>query len=121
MIRKRSDYKLDFREKMRGGDGTVKIEHIWLPETELKAKNRLFSILNLEPGSSIGYHIHENEEEVFVILKGTAEVDDDGSKKTLNQGDSILTGNGAGHSIKNIGQENLEVLAVISSYHQQSS
>lgn len=121
MIRKRSDYKLDIREKMRGGDGTVKIEHIWLPETELKAKNRLFSILNLEPGSSIGYHIHENEEEVFVILKGTAEVDDDGSKKILNQGDSILTGNGAGHSIKNIGKENLEVLAVISSYHQQSS
>jgi mannose-6-phosphate isomerase-like protein (cupin superfamily) len=74
--------------------------------------------LNLDPGSSIGYHKHDREEEVFVILKGTAEVDDDGSKKILNQGDSILTGNGAGHSIRNIGKEPLEVLAVISSYQQ---
>ena len=118
MIRKRNEYNHDIREKMRGGEGSIKIEHIWAPERDMKSKNRLFAILNIEPGNSIGFHNHDKEEEVFVVLKGTAEVDDDGRKAVLRQGDSILTGNGAGHSIKCIGNEALEVLAVISSCQQ---
>lgn len=118
MIRKRNEYAVDIREKMRGGDGSIKIEHIWSPEKDMQAKNRLFAILNIEPGNSIGFHNHDKEEEVFVILRGTAEVDDNGKKAVLQKGDSILTGNGAGHSIKCISEEPLEVLAVISSYQQ---
>ena len=62
------------------------------------------------------FHRHENEEEVFVILKGIAEVDDNGVKETLYPGDTILTADGAGHSIKAAGDETLEVMAVISCY-----
>jgi len=116
MIKKTSEYKSEIREKMRGGEGSVKIEHFWSPGTELKAKTRLFAKLTLAPGSSIGFHNHENEEEVFVILKGTAEADDNGKTVVLKQGETILTGNGAGHSIRNPGPDDLEVLAVISSY-----
>ena len=116
MIKKTSEYKSEIREKMRGGEGSVKIEHFWSPGTELKAKTRLFAKLTLSPGSSKGFHNHENKEEVFVILKGTAEADDNGKIVVLKQGETILTGNGAGHSIRNPGPDDLEVLAVISSY-----
>ena len=116
MIKRKEDYKRVIREKMRGGTGRVTIETLWDPETELKANNRLFAKLIIEPGSSIGFHAHENEEEVFVILKGSAEADDNGMAVILNPGDTILTGDGAGHSIKALGNETLEVLAVISCY-----
>jgi mannose-6-phosphate isomerase-like protein (cupin superfamily) len=116
MIRRTGEYTVDAKEQMRGGEGSVKIEHYWHPGTEMKAANRLFAKLTLQPGSSIGFHQHSEEEEVFVILRGAAETDDNGIKTVLNAGDTILTGNGAGHSIKCVSQEPLEVLAVISCY-----
>jgi mannose-6-phosphate isomerase-like protein (cupin superfamily) len=116
MIRRAGEYTVDVKELMRGGEGSVKIEHYWHPGTEMKAANRLFAKLTLQPGSSIGFHQHGEEEEVFVILRGVAETDDNGVKTVLNMGDTILTGNGAGHSIKCVSQEPLEVLAVISCY-----
>ena len=116
MIRKQSDYLIDERPEMRGGNGTVRIEHLFEPGTELKAPTRLCAKLYLEPGVSIGFHRHENEEEIFVIVKGQGEIDDNGTSRQVAAGDSVLTGNGAGHAVKNTGSETLEILAVISKY-----
>lgn len=116
MIRKKGDYEKEVKVNMRGGEGSVLIEKFWEPAKELKSKNRLFAKLTLAPGSSIGFHRHENEEEVFVVLQGTAEADDNGEKIILEKGDTILTGEGKGHSIKSIGRDDLELLAVISCY-----
>ncbi|MCK5843979.1 MAG: cupin domain-containing protein [Victivallales bacterium] len=116
MIRRKDECECSVREQMRGGEGEVQIKKLWDPETELKANNRLFAKLVLNPGSSIGFHRHDNEEEVFFVIRGAAEADDDGNTVTLNPGDTILTGNGSGHSIKSVGSEPLELLAVISCY-----
>ncbi len=116
MIRRSGEFSSEVREGMRGGEGKVRIEKLWEPGKELKARTRLFARLVIEPGSSIGFHRHENEEEVFVIIKGEAELDDNGKISRLKAGDSILTGGGAGHSIKCVGDQTLEVLAVICEY-----
>ena len=116
MIKRNGNYEKIIKKEMRDGTGEVLIEKFWDPETELKANNRLFAKLTLEPGSSIGFHNHDNEEEVFVITKGVAEVDDNGNKDILYPGDTILTADGAGHSMKSIGDTTLEVVAVISCY-----
>lgn len=111
MIHRKDDYRVDIREKMRDGSGSVKIEHLW--EKELNSPTRMFSTITLEPGCSIGFHRHENEEEIFYILRGQALVDDNGCEAVLNPGDTILTGNGDGHSVANAGDTTLEMLAVI--------
>ena len=116
MIKRQGDFSVEVREKMRGGEGSVKVVRMWEPEKEMLSKNRLFAKLLIEPGCGIGFHKHDNEDEIFVIIKGRAEADDNGSKSVLEPGDTILTGNGAGHSIKCVGDEPLEVLAVISGY-----
>ena len=116
MIRRKNEYTVDIREEMRGGDGKVKIEHLWDEKNELKAPTRLMAKITLEPGCGIGFHNHDNEEEIFYIIKGTAEADDNGETVILNAGDTILTGNGAGHSIKCAGDEAVEMTAVIVSY-----
>jgi mannose-6-phosphate isomerase-like protein (cupin superfamily) len=116
MIKKNGNFEKIIKKEMRGGKGEVIIEKLWNEETELKANNRLFAKLILTPGSSIGFHKHENEEEVFVIIQGQAEMDDNGKVEILNPGDTILTADGAGHSVKSIGDTNLEMLAVISCY-----
>lgn len=102
----------EVRERMREGKGSVEITHVFRKD-ELHGHTRLFARLVLLPGSSIGYHAHENEEEVFYIIGGSARVNDNGVEKTVGAGDAVLTGGGASHSIECVGQEPLELLAVI--------
>ena len=116
MIRKAGTYRTELRENMRGGNGTVKIEHFWEPGTEMLANNRMAARLTLPPGGSIGFHNHEKEDEIFVIVKGVAEADDNGTKSMLYPGDTLLTGNGDGHAIRNAGDSDLELIAIISTY-----
>ena len=113
MIRKNGEYRTELRPEMRGGTGTVKIEHLLDEAGELRGLNRLFARLTLEPGTSIGFHEHVGEAEVFVVVSGTGEIDDNGVKGSGAAGDTILTGFGAGHGVTCTGNEPLVMLAVI--------
>lgn len=116
MIKRHNDMKYDIRENMRGGDGKVKITNV-LDEGEYKGKARLLGVITLEPGCSIGGHIHENEEEVFYIIKGTATYDDNGKQEKLYPGDSCICLGGEKHSIANREDEGaVELFAAILTY-----
>lgn len=115
MFRKKDDMVKEIRERMRDGAGNVEILHI-LKKEDTQGKMRLFARILLKQGCSIGFHSHEGEDEVFYILAGTASVNDAGKEYRALPGDVIVTGNGAGHSIANAGDEPLEVLAVILLY-----
>ncbi len=115
MVRRESEMVSEIRNKMRDGKGDVKITHIYKKD-ELKGNSRLCAKLSLEPGASVGTHIHESEEEVYYILKGKGTVIDDCVPVEVNVGDAILTRDGAAHSIENTGDETLEFMAVINLY-----
>ncbi len=115
MIKRRADMEKEIREKMRAGKGSVEILHIFRKE-ELKGKVRLFARLRLQKDCSIGYHPHDNEEEIFYILSGEGLVMEDGEVSRVGPGDAVLTGGGRGHSIENQGSEPLEILAAILPY-----
>ncbi len=112
MIRKMSEYSVDIREQMRGGNGTVKIEN-FVSAAELNEKGRLFGKIILEPGCSIGYHVHEADSEIFYLIKGTAQYNDGGEVKTVTAGDTMICPTGTGHSIANEGDETVELVALI--------
>lgn len=112
MIKKTNDFNTELRENMRGGDGTVEVTNFVTAE-ELNNKGRLFGKIVLKPGCGIGFHIHENDSELFYIMKGTAVYDDNGTKVTVNAGDVTVTPAGTGHSIKNESEEDVELIALI--------
>ncbi|MCQ2492714.1 MAG: cupin domain-containing protein [Lachnospiraceae bacterium] len=112
MIRKAQDCKIELREHMRDGDGTVQITHFSTAE-ELNEKGRLFGKITLNPGCGIGFHVHETDSELFYIIKGTAEYDDNGTKVTVSAGDVTVCPAGTGHSITNKTDEVVELVAVI--------
>ncbi len=115
ILRKRHEMKTEVRENMRGGAGKVTVRHLFVPD-EIIAKTRLCAMLTVHVGASIGIHKHENEDELFVILSGSGLLDDGNQKLPITAGDSILTGNGAEHSILNTGDIDMEIVAVIMSY-----
>jgi len=116
MIRRNPDYSTETRRQMRGGTGEITIEHLWRPEQELHAGFRLFARLTIPPGASIGFHRHDQEEEIFYIIQGCARTDDNGQDVILHPGETILTGGGAGHAIACAGDQPLILLAVIARY-----
>lgn len=112
MIKNFQDFNTEQRENMRGGDGTVTVTSFVSAE-ELNGKGRLFGKIVLKPGCGIGFHVHEKDSELFYIMKGTATYDDNGVKTTVTAGNVTLTPAGTGHSIKNEGDEDVELIALI--------
>ena len=100
------------RLHMRGGDGTVTLTPAF-DSGDYGAPVRLFSRITLPAGASIGYHVHEQEEEFFYFLSGTGIMDDNGTPVTVGAGDSTVTRSGEGHSLRNTGKVPLELVAVI--------
>ena len=112
MIRKAADFTTEYRENMRGGNGTVEPTSFVTPE-ELNNKGRLFANITLKPGCSIGYHVHEADSELFYLMKGEVLYNDNGTEYTLTAGDVMICPAGTGHAVANNGQEVAEICAVI--------
>lgn len=116
MIKRNENMTVNVKVNMRGGDGQAVVREI-LDKCEYKGSSRLIGTITLEPGCSIGAHVHENEEEVFYIIEGTATYDDNGKTEILKAGDSCVCLGGEKHSIANrTKDETLIVFAVILTY-----
>ena len=110
MITRKDEMKLEVREHMRGGNGAAQLTGL---SKELPGKMRLFSTIRLTPGSSIGYHVHEGETEMFYFLQGKGRVQDDEQFFDVAPGDSMATFSGHGHGVENTGDEDLLFVAAI--------
>ena len=115
MIRKASEVEVEVRDKMRGGAGQVTIQHFFKPD-DFKARVRLCARLVLPPGAGIGRHTHDTEDEVYIIVRGSGILDEGERQVRVSAGDSVLTGRGESHAIRNDGTEALEIIAVIACY-----
>ncbi len=113
MIRKKDECKMEQREHMRDGKGTVELVNLIEGPDELCDKGRLFSKIILKSGCSIGFHVHDKDSELFYILKGSAEYNDNGEVKTVEAGDVTICPPGTGHGIENKSDETVELIAVI--------
>ena len=113
MIRKAEECRKEYREHMRGGEGTIEFTHFLESNAELNDKGRLFSKITVKPGCSIGYHVHEDDSELFYILKGTGTYSDNGKEETVTAGDATICPAGCGHGLVNHSDEAIELIAVI--------
>lgn len=104
--------KIEKIEAMCGGKGSVIIKHI-LGEKELNSKCGLYAEVTIEPGCTLGYHEHKGESETYYILSGKGSYNDNGTTRTVQAGDVTFTGDGNGHGLDNIGNENLVFMALI--------
>ncbi|HIS02745.1 MAG TPA: cupin domain-containing protein [Candidatus Pullichristensenella avicola] len=110
MITRKSERTTETREHMRGGAGAALLTPA---SKQLPANARLFSEIRLAPGASIGYHVHENETEMFLFLEGEGRVMDDDEEILVHPGDSMATFSGHGHAVENVGTTDLVLVAVI--------
>ncbi len=75
--------------------------------------NKLFARITMEPGWERSFHMHHGEAETYHIVSGTCEYNDNGTMRVLHAGDTAYCGDGEGHGIRNIGDDELAFIALI--------
>ena len=112
MVRRSTERTVDVK-KMFDGAGQARLVRIRETPEELYNKGRVFSHLFLEPGCEVGYHVHHGDGEIYYILKGQGEYNDNGQIVTVGPGDVTFVDAEEGHGLVNKGPETLEAIALI--------
>jgi mannose-6-phosphate isomerase-like protein (cupin superfamily) len=68
----------------------------------------------LEPGQATQRHHHERSEEIYLVTKGSGELEVDGETRRVRRGDAILIPPGSSHTLENDGTSELTVLCMCS-------
>ena len=110
MFKKNSELR---REKLING-GREQGEFIHLAEKEnLSDQVPFFAITTIHPDREIGYHQHRGEKEVFYILEGCGEINDNGNIVSVQVGDVVCSPVDGWHSFKNTGKGNFSFTSLI--------
>jgi len=112
VITRRTEMLVTEHSERFGGKGLLRNTH-FLKQEDATGAGRLFSRSVLAPGCSVGWHKHEGEGEVYFVLSGTAKVSDNGEEMLLHPGDALWTKSGESHFIENVGERDLEYIALI--------
>ena len=112
MIRKPEEQSVEFK-CIRGGIGEAEMHVLLNGADEMYGKGRMFNRVILAPGNSIGEHVHEGDNEIYYILSGEGEYNDNGTIVTVKPGDVCVCNDGECHGLVNTGSENIEMIAVI--------
>ena len=68
----------------------------------------------LEPGQATERHYHARSEEIYLVTKGSGELEVDGETRHVRPGDAILISPGTWHTIENNGTSELTILCMCS-------
>ena len=104
--------KIEVVHNCEGGEGQVTFRHLQgtcnMPEA-----CKLYAEITAYPGSSIGWHVHNGDSEIYYILSGVAEYNDNGRVRRVYPGEMTYTSDGMGHDIRPFGKEPLVFMALI--------
>lgn len=112
MVIRKENQRLQVRDNVRGGNGTLENRHIIEPDAMFGSAT-LFTEFFFDPGDSIGSHAHDNDAEVYYMLEGTLTLIEDGVESELREGDASYAHSGTSHAIENRTDKPARMLAVI--------
>ena len=112
MITRSEDRQIERKDNFKGGEGYL-INRVILPADGMYGKGRIFNVVTLEKNCEIGWHVHEGDGETYLVISGEGEYNDNGDVTTVHAGDACFTDNGEGHSMKNLRDEPLVLVALV--------
>lgn len=100
-------------EDLHGGSGKIWISRNVTKDDQVFGID-MFAKVQVDRGSSIGYHLHTDDAEAYYIVAGKGLFMDDGQvEKVVQPGDFCFITKGQSHGIRNIGDSILEIIAVV--------
>ena len=85
-----------------------------MSKVTIAAGETLFVGLNcFEPLQQHEAHAHAGQDKLYVVLQGTADIQVGGERKIVQQGGGAFAPSGVMHSIRNVGETRLIVMAIL--------
>ena len=112
MIKRANEQKIEKKEHLRDGKGSVTLTHLCAPE-ESFGKCKMCAVITIEPGCSIGPHAHGPDAELYYVLEGEITVAEKGVEAVLRPGDAMMVGGGEIHFAENRGTATARLVAVV--------
>jgi mannose-6-phosphate isomerase-like protein (cupin superfamily) len=94
------------------GEGILELSHVYTAEDFMTSLSVL-ALAVLHPGASVGYHLHDTTEELYIILEGNGVANVDGEERRVTRGDVVLTRPGHSHGLLNDTALHLTWVAVV--------
>lgn len=95
-----------------GGKGEIELYPV-LNEEDLMGKGEVMLRMVLPPGSSIGYHQHLGNFEVYYIISGKGIFQDQEEERPIRAGEAGFIRPGQFHGLMNTGSGEMVVVAVV--------
>ena len=112
MIRK-PDAQIVEMKCIRSGVGETEMKKLLNGADEMYGKGRMFNLMTVQPGNSIGTHTHEGDNEIFYFLSGCGKYNDNGTEVMVGPGDVAVCSDGETHGLVNCGEDPLVFIALI--------
>jgi quercetin dioxygenase-like cupin family protein len=102
-------------DKPQGGQGHMDaVFYLGQNSRPVGAKFSMVAEMTLAPGAIIAYHIHPNDEEIYLLIKGNGNyIEHDRSEHPVSAGSYTFCPRGEGHGLINNTSEPLVFLAFI--------
>jgi len=111
MKMKNAELKGVWKEGIRGGMGKAQAVDYLAPDE--MAGVLMATRIALEPGASVGEHLHPETEELYLVLEGQGVGFLDGESFDVGPGDAWLCKAGHTHGLTNSGKAQLVFFAVL--------
>lgn len=107
--------KRELQKKCHNGVGSIVFREIF-GNGDFKSKLEFFHETSIKPNSTIGYHKHEGDEEIYYIVQGRGMMTVDGVEKIVVSGDAVITYSGSSHGLKNLSSKDLKIIVFEAKY-----
>ncbi len=99
------------QESSHGGTGKVDLYEIW-SSSEFESNVDFIDRVVVAPGSTIGFHKHGENEEMYIVLEGRGLMKIEDREVAVTKGDMILNSAGGRHGLVNNSRENIDILVI---------
>ena len=111
LIRNFLNAKEQQQDSSHGGEGPVTLYEIWA-RGDFKSSVDFFDRVVVPPGSTIGYHRHGNNEEIYILLEGQGTMTIGDEPVVVRKGDMILNPAFGAHGLVNDSESDIDILVI---------
>lgn len=111
IIRNFLDARKQVQDRSHGGLGAVDLYEIW-GRSDFKSSVDFMDRVVVPPNSTIGYHKHGRNEEMYIVLDGQGTMTINSEPVTVRKGDMILNPAHGEHGLVNDSESEIDLLVI---------
>lgn len=99
------------QQSSHGGNGPVELFEIW-QKANFRSDIDFIDRVVVPPGTTIGFHQHGNNEEMYVVLAGEGLMRIEDDEVPIKTGDMVLNPAGGRHGLTNTSGQDIDLLVI---------